>query len=147
MQVVELNGNPDSNASTVLTGLNSTDPVRRTPWGTIIVGEERNDDGGLYEIFDPLNVGVGTPVKINNRATGDTTDNAHVFKRQALGALAYERIGILPDGTTYYCDERRPAHTTPGGAIYKFVPRLPVIGPTVRLATGSKQRGARSLES
>ena len=47
LQVVELNGNPDSNARTVLTGLNSTDPVRRTPWGTIIVGEERNDDGQL----------------------------------------------------------------------------------------------------
>ena len=31
----------------------SCDPVRRTPWGTIIVAEEAGATGGLYEILDP----------------------------------------------------------------------------------------------
>ena len=130
LQVVDLNGNPNSNVRTVLTGLTSGDPVRRTPWGTILVGEE-STDGAMYEVFDPLHVGIGTPVKINSRATGDTTDNAHVFKRKALGALAFEGLAILTDGTTYYGDELRPGTTTPGGAIYKYVPAQPYIGPAV----------------
>src|SRR6266508_5031287 len=69
LQVVDLSGSPNSNARTVLLGLTSGDPIRRTPWGTILVGEEATD-GGVYEIFDPLNVGVSGPVKITNRATG-----------------------------------------------------------------------------
>jgi len=121
LQVIDLNGNPNSNVRTVLTGLTSGDPVRRTPWGTILVGEEATD-GAMYEVFDPLHVGIGTPAMITNRATGANTDPTHVFKRQALGALAFEGLGILNDGTTYYGDELRPGTTTPGGAIYKYIP-------------------------
>src|SRR5262245_74889 len=125
LQVVDLSGNPNSNVRTVLTGMTSTDPVRRTPWGTILVGEEATD-GAMYEVFDPLHVGLAAPVMITNRATGANTDPTHVFKRQALGALAYEGLAILPDGTTYYGDELRPGATTPGGAIFKYVPDVTV---------------------
>jgi len=135
LQVVDLSGNPDSNVRTVLTGLTSGDPIRRTPWGTILVGEEATD-GAMYEVFDPLNVGIGTPVMVTNRATGANTDPTHVFKRQPLGALAYEGLAILPDGTTYYGDELRPGTTTPGGAIYKYVPDVTVAYAGLPVTTG-----------
>ena len=138
LQVVDLSGNPNSNVRTLLTGLTSGDPVRRTPWGTILVGEEAGD-GAMYEIFDPLHVGIPAPVKISDRSLGTSTDPTHVFKRKALGALAFEGLGILPDGTTYYGDERRPGPTTPGGAMYKYIPDPTVAyaGPEVITGTAA----------
>jgi hypothetical protein len=124
VQIVDLNGNPNSNVRTILQGLTSTDPIRRTPWGTIIVGEEETD-GGFYEIFDPL--GIVTPVQVTNRATGATTDS-RVVKRKAVGALAFEGISILPDGRMYYGDENRPFQGAAGGGIFKFVPDQPYLG-------------------
>jgi hypothetical protein len=124
VQVIDLAGNPNSNARTILTGLTSSDPVRRTAWGTILVGEEQSD-GGLYEIFDPL--GISSPVQVLNRATGQTSD-PRVVKRKAVGSLAWEGIGLLPNGTMYYGDELRPSAGSPGGAIYKFVPDQPYLG-------------------
>src|SRR5262249_42018097 len=56
VQRVDLSLPPGSNATTIVTGLSSCDPVRRTPWGTIIVGEEAGATGGLYEILDPGNI-------------------------------------------------------------------------------------------
>ena len=75
LQVVDLSGNPDSNVRTVLTGLTSGDPIRRTPWGTILVGEEATD-GAMYEVFDPLHVGIGTPVMVTNRAITSSSESA-----------------------------------------------------------------------
>ena len=124
VQVVDLKGNPNSNAKPILRGLTSADPIRRTPWGTIVVGEEE-DDGGLYEIFDPL--GIQTPVQVTDRATGATTDS-RVVKRKAVGALAFEGNPILQDGTMYYGDENRPFQGTAGGGIFKFVPDQPYLG-------------------
>ena len=60
----------DGSVETILRGLTSCDPVRVTPWGTVLVGEERTD-GLAYEILDPLNV---TNVTVTNRATGETDD-------------------------------------------------------------------------
>lgn len=125
VQIVTLNGDPNTNVKTILIGLNGGDPIRRTPWGTILVGEEESD-GGAYEIFDPL--GITTAVQVVNRATGQTSDPAHVVKRKALGALAYEGIAILPDGTMYYGDELRPSSGVAGGSIYKFVSNQPYSG-------------------
>ena len=53
VQRIDLSKPPSSNATTIVTGLLACDPVRRTPWGTIIVAEENGIDGGLYEILDP----------------------------------------------------------------------------------------------
>ena len=53
VQRVDLTKPPAANATTIVTGLSSCDPVRRTPWGTIIVAEEAGSTGGLYELFDP----------------------------------------------------------------------------------------------
>ena len=86
VQRVDLSAPANANATTIVTGLSSCDPVRRTPWGTILVAEEESD-GGLYEIIDP--VSITTPISVTNRATGATSDAAHLVKRQAVGALAY----------------------------------------------------------
>jgi len=39
----------------VSSGLQSCDPVHRTPWGTIVFGEEAGSAGRLFEMIDPLN--------------------------------------------------------------------------------------------
>ena len=46
----------ERNATTIVTGLISCDPVRRTPWGTIIVAEEAGATGGFYELIDPVHI-------------------------------------------------------------------------------------------
>src|SRR5580765_5579886 len=43
----------DGLVETILSGTTSGDPVRRTPWGTILFGEEAAD-GWLIEIANPL---------------------------------------------------------------------------------------------
>ena len=110
----------DGQVSDMVFGLTSCDPSHRTPWGTIIVGEEAGKVGRVWEIFDPLNVNGVTVT----RATGASSDSAHVITRAALGQVSFEGIVQLADGTTYYGDELRPASGKAGGGIYKFVPAV-----------------------
>ena len=126
VQRVDLSRPAGSNATTIVTGLLSCDPVRRTPWGTIIVAEEHGADGGLYEILDPL--AISTPIAVTDRASGTTSDPAHLVKRKAVGALSFESFAIRHDGTTLYGDELAPSGGAAGGAIYKFVPMFPYTG-------------------
>ena len=126
VQRVDLSAPPGSNATTIVTGLLSCDPVRRTPWGTIIVAEENGADGGLYEILDPL--AINSPITVNNRATGATSDANHLVKRKAVGGLSFESFAIRPDGTMIYGDELAPSGGAAGGALYKFVPDFPYSG-------------------
>jgi len=126
VQRVDLGRPADSNATTIVTGLLSCDPVRRTPWGTIIVAEEHGADGGLYEILDPVH--ITTPIAVTDRATGANTDPLHLAKRQAVGALSFESFAIRPDGTMIYGDELAPSSGNAGGGIYKFVPAVPFAG-------------------
>jgi hypothetical protein len=125
VQCVDLSRPAGSNATTIVTGTVSCDPIRRTPWGTILFGEEASD-GGIYEIINPTSINV--PIAITNRAQGTTTD-PRVVKRQAVGSLAFEGQAILPDGTMFFGDELRPGTSagagSPGGGIYKFVPTFP----------------------
>ena len=114
----------DGQVEDMVFGLQSCDPARRTAWGTVIVAEEAGPVGRLWEILDPLNVN-GVAV---NRAAGTSSDPAHLVARTALGQLSYEGIVLLPNGTTYYGDELRPADGKPGGGIYKFVPTQPHSG-------------------
>jgi secreted PhoX family phosphatase len=112
---------------TILRGLNGCDGIRSTAWGTILATEE-NDDGGAYEILEPLNV---TNQTVINRATGETTDPLHIGKRTALPTIAWEGIAILPSGVVIAGDELRPGTDVPdsdGGAIFKFIPSTPFSG-------------------
>jgi secreted PhoX family phosphatase len=126
VQRVDLSKPASSNATTIVTGLVSCDPVRRTPWGTIIVAEEAGATGGFYEIIDPEH--VAGPIKVNDRATGATSDPLHLVKRQAVGSLSFESFAIRHDGTMLYGDELAPSGGNAGGGIYKFVPAIPFQG-------------------
>jgi secreted PhoX family phosphatase len=109
----------------VITGnYEDCDATRATPWGTIIFSQEVEDSGNLVEILDPLNTS-GVTVDQEKRTS---SDDAHVVFRPGLGQLAWEGIAILPDGTTYYGEDRRPGAGVAGGGIYKFVPATPFSG-------------------
>jgi hypothetical protein len=114
----------DGVVTDMISGLVSCDPARRTAWGTVVVGEEAGSSGRLYEIVDPLSVHDVTI----DRAAATTSDPAHVVARTALGQLSYEGVVLLPDGTTYYGDERRPSNGKAAGGIFKFVPASPWSG-------------------
>lgn len=123
---VDLSKPAASNATTIVTGLSSCDPVRRTAWGTIIVGEEAGALGGLYELIDPVN--IAAPIAVTNRAAGATTDPLHLVKRTAVGSLSWEGIALADDGTMIAADELAPSNGNAGGGLYKFVPAIPYTG-------------------
>jgi hypothetical protein len=125
VQRVDLAAPAGTNAVTIVKGVSSCDPIRRTPWGTLVVGEESGSDGGLYEILDPLSIPESAPIVVTDRATGTSSDPTHLAKRKAVGSLSWEGNVILPDGTMYYGDESRPASGKAGGGVYKFVPATP----------------------
>lgn len=118
----------DGKVETIVRGTNSCDGIRTTPWGTVLFTEE-DDDGGAYELFDPLTT---TEVSITDRKTGETTDAAKVVRRMALPTMAWEGLHILPSGVVYAGDELRPGDSdildADGGAIFKFVPETPATG-------------------
>ena len=76
------------------------DGIRTTPWGTVLATEE-TDDGGAYEILDPLAI---TNYTVKDRATGEIVDGAGatvttaIAKRAALPVIAWEGLDITPDG-------------------------------------------------
>jgi secreted PhoX family phosphatase len=126
VQRVDLSKPAASNATTIVTGLTSCDPVRRTPWGTIIVAEEAGATGGFYELIDP--VSITTAINVSNRDAGTTTDPLHLVKRKAVGSLSFESFAIKEDGTMIFGDELAPSGGNAGGGIYKFVPANPFQG-------------------
>jgi hypothetical protein len=118
---------------TILRGMSSCDGIRRTPWNTIVATEER-DDGGLYEILNPLAATELTLVARGGSATVDSMGNAVVGQveyRGALGTLAWEGLDLTTQGVVYYGDEERPGTGGPdadGGSLFKFVPTTPWDG-------------------
>jgi secreted PhoX family phosphatase len=126
VQRIDLRLPPGSNATTIVAGLQSCDPVRRTPWGTIIVAEEAGSTGGLYELLDPAN--INQTITVLDRDKGVTSDPAHLVKRQAVGSLSFESFAISEDGTMIFGDELAPSGGNAGGGIYKFVPTFPFDG-------------------
>lgn len=111
-------------AVTIVTGTTSCDPLHVTPWGTVIFGEEATT-GHVYELIDPLSVQNATL----DRVTG-VASTEKIVRRDALGAVAFEGIGLLSTGTVYYGDELGPQNGAPGGAYYKFIPTHPWSGGT-----------------
>lgn len=126
VQRVDLSKPASSNATTIVTGLISCDPVRRTPWGTIIVAEEAGATGGFYELIDPVH--INAPIAVTDRDAGTTSDPLHLVKRQAVGSLSFESFAIQQDGTMIYGDELAPGGGNAGGGIYKFVPAIKFQG-------------------
>ena len=110
----------------ISSGLDSCDPVRRTAWGTVIVGEEAGSDGRVFEILDPL--GTTGVVITGFGAATVSSDPGHVVRREAVGQLSFEGIALLPNGVMYSSDENRPSSGNPGGGIFKFIPSVPWTG-------------------
>ena len=106
--------------TTILTGMTSCDPTHRTPWGTIVVGEEVGGTGHVLEIIDPLHTTGVLFDRVGETLSG--ADAGNVALRLSLGRLAFEGIGILPNGVAYYGDENRPQNGSGGGAYFKFIP-------------------------
>ena len=106
-------------------GLTSCDPVRITPWGTVLAGEENGVNGRLFEILDPLHT---TGVMISGAGSSTTiSDPAHVARLGAVGQFAFEGLALMPTGVLYISDENRPGTGglgNPGGAIVKFIPTV-----------------------
>jgi len=120
VQRVDLSKPANNNATTIVTGLISCDPVRRTPWGTIIVAEEAGATGGFYELIDPTH--ITTPINVIDRDAGTTSDPLHMVKRQAVGSLSFESFAIRPDGTMIYGDELAPGGGNAGGGRLGIAP-------------------------
>lgn len=111
----------DGAVTTLVRGMMSCDGIRTSSWGTVLATEEEGD-GGLYEIIDPLAI---RDVAVLDRASGETSDPAHVVKRAALPTMAWEGFVVTPDGVVYGGDELRPGSAdkdVDGGAMFKFIP-------------------------
>ena len=122
-------------ANIISSGLTNCDPTRRSPWGTVIVGEEAGVNGRIFEILDPITT---TGVTVPSSGFGPSSDPAHVVSRPALGQLSFEGLGILPNGIVYFTDENRPGAGglgNPGGAIIKFIPQVLWLGGSPPIAS------------
>lgn len=87
------------------TSYRSLDPVRWTPWGTLVIGEEVSN-GRLIEIVNPL-AAQGSIVAVD---------------RPNVGRTSWEGLAWDAQGNAYYQDEDN------NGGIYKFVPNQPISG-------------------
>lgn len=111
----------DGSVKTLARGMDRCDGIRTTPWGTVLATEEA-DDGGAYELIDPLAM---DNVVVKDRATGEISDAAHMVKRADLPTISWEGLTVTAQGVVYGGDELRPGTDTAdadGGAMFKFVP-------------------------
>jgi len=109
----------DGLVETILTGTTACDPVLRTPWGTILAGEEAGNSGQVIEIINPL----ATTDVVFDRVSGTSSGGigaANVASRRAVGRLSFEGIALYPNGVTPRA--RRAARTS------SSFPRLPGRG-------------------
>jgi hypothetical protein len=119
--------------STIVTGTTSCDPTRRTPWGTILFGEEAGggpSGGRMYELIDPLHT-TGVTLDRTTGVFSGGVGAANLVTRTALGRASYEGIDILKDGTTYLDFDDSglgPKNGGPGDFFVKFIPDNPRHG-------------------
>jgi hypothetical protein len=120
----------DGFVETIVTGTSSCDPVKRTAWGSVIIGEEVGGTGWVFELINPLQTSNVTFDRVAGTFSGGV-GAANLATRPALGHLAFEGLALLPNGVMYYGDENRPATGTAGGAYFKFIPSTPWAGGTI----------------
>ena len=113
VQRVDLSRPANANATTIVTGLTSCDPVRRTPWGTIIVAEEAGATGGFYELIDPVHITTRDQRERPRRRD----DQRSAASREAQGGRqpVVRELRDQADGTMIYGDELAPSGGNAGG--------------------------------
>jgi hypothetical protein len=126
VQRIRLRGRNRGKVETLLTGTQSCDGIRRTPWNTIIATEER-PDGWALEIYDPLETTGVAFDRTTGALTGD--DSGNVKTRPALGRFAWEGLHVFEDGTVIAGDELGPKERANGGALFKFISDQKPSGP------------------
>ncbi|HET6316827.1 MAG TPA: alkaline phosphatase PhoX, partial [Chloroflexota bacterium] len=117
----------DGRVETILSGTTSCDPVRRTPWGTLVFAEEAGGGpagGRVYELLDPLHT-TGVRLDRNTGTFSGGEGATNLVARPALGRLSFEGIAIFRNGLMYVSDERGPDEGGAGGAYFKFIPANP----------------------
>ena len=149
VQRVDLSGPANANVTTIVTGLSSCDPVRRTAVGHHHRGRGSGADGGLYELIDPAN--INTAINVSDR--GRWHDQRSAASGETQGRRTASRgkgIAVAADGTMIYGDELAPSGGNAGGGVYKFVPSIPFQGGAAitvpgqsPLAAGTHLRPAR----
>jgi secreted PhoX family phosphatase len=132
----------DGLVETIVTGTTSCDPTRRTPWGTILFGEEAGGGtatgGRMYELINPLATTGVTLDRIAGTFSGGTGAE-NLVARNSLGRLSFEGLAVYDSGVVYYGDELRPGGGNPGGSIFKFVPTTPRTVSTTSAITSLDQ--------
>jgi len=131
----------DGYVETFLTGMVSCDPIRVTPWGTVIAGEEAGSSGWLIEFENPLGIPANSVTFDRSNGTFSGTGANSFVARPAVGRLSWEGIALYPNGVMYYGDENRPSQGTAGGAYFKFVPTMPYAGTGQGLAASPLANG------
>jgi secreted PhoX family phosphatase len=86
----------DGFVETIVTGTSSCDPVKRTEWGSVIIGEEVGGTGWVFELINPLQTSNVTFDRVAGTFSGGV-GAANLATRPALGHLAFEGLALLPN--------------------------------------------------
>ena len=112
---------------TIVTGTTRCDPVRATPWGTYIFGEENghgSSGGRMYELIDPIHTTGVTLDRTTGQFSGGT-GAGNLQTLTAIGRNGWEGFGIVPNGVTIASGDDTsvgPLNGGPGDSYFKFVP-------------------------
>jgi hypothetical protein len=114
-------------ATTIVTATTSCDPVRATPWGTYIFGEEAghgSSGGRTYELIDPTHTTGVTLDRTTGQFSGGT-GAGNLQTLTAIGRNGWEGYGLLPTGVTIASGDDTslgPKNGGPGDSYFKFIP-------------------------
>ena len=117
--------------ATIVTGTTSCDPTRRTPWGTIVFGEEAGQSGQALRTDRPVEHDWRNARPSDRHVQRRCRRSRTSITRTALGTGPFEGFGILDDGTTYVDGDDSgfgPKNGGPGNFFYKFIPSTPFTG-------------------
>jgi hypothetical protein len=126
-------------ATTIATGLSDCDPVRATPWGTVLFGEENGSVGAMYELIDPL-----SSRRSDHQQTTGVSSSPNIRRVNALGFLSFEGLAILLERRDLLRRRALGEQRRAAGAYYKFVPTTPwAVAQPSRASTSRRTRPAR----